>query len=119
MRREQPAKLVRLHLSEADRFEGRPLFEVLVQKCRDLHIAGATVFRGLEGYGETAGIHRRHLLGSDQPIVVTIIDSPENISRLLPILESMLDKGVIATSDVSVVRIQRGDRPLRNQNFEP
>src|SRR5438552_7795976 len=68
----QPAKLMRLHLSEHDRYKGKPLYEAILEKCRDLKIAGATAFRGLEGYGETAEIHRRHLLGHDLPIVVNI-----------------------------------------------
>src|SRR6476660_6575354 len=84
-----PAKLLRLHFSEHDRYEGKALYEAVVQKCREMSIAGATVFRGLEGYGESTEIHRHHLLVHDQPIVVTIIDSEENIQRLLPVLEGM------------------------------
>jgi hypothetical protein len=78
-----------------------------VQKCRELSIAGATVFRGLEGYGESAEIHRHHLVVHDQPIIVTIIDSKENIRRLLPVIEDMMDTGLIAMSDVEVTRIAK------------
>src|SRR5262252_6392879 len=85
----QPAKLLRLHITERDRFQGKPLYEAIVEKCRELKIAGATVFRGLEGYGDTAEIHRRHLLVHDEPIVVLIVDSEENVQRLLPALEEM------------------------------
>ena len=77
------------------------------EKCRDLSIAGATVFRGLEGYGESAEIHRHHLVTHDQPIVVTIVDSEENIRRLLPVLEEMVDTGLIAISDVEAARITK------------
>ena len=56
----QAARLLRIHISESDRYEGKPLYEAIVQKCRELNIAGATVFRGLEGYGETAEMHRAH-----------------------------------------------------------
>src|SRR5437016_1081541 len=69
-----PAKLLRLHFSEQDKYQGRPMHEAIVQKCRELSIAGATVFRGVEGFGESAEIHKRHLITHDQPIVVTIID---------------------------------------------
>src|SRR5437762_8149672 len=86
MQRSRPAKLLRLHFSEHDKYRGKPLYEAIVQKCRDLAIAGATVFRGLEGYGESSEIHRHHLLGHDQPIVITIVDSEENIRRLLPVV---------------------------------
>src|SRR2546425_12071457 len=105
MQPSRPAKLLRLHFSERDKYEGKPLYEAVVQKCRDLSIAGATVFRGLEGYGESAEIHRHHLVTHDQPIVVTIIDSEENIRRLLPVVEETVDIALIAISDVEVARI--------------
>jgi hypothetical protein len=103
----QPAKLLRLHFTERDRHGGRPLYEAIIEKCRELKIAGATVFRGLEGYGDTAEIHRSHILTHDLPIVVQIVDSAENIERLLPVVEEMLDKGLIAISDVIAARIQK------------
>jgi PII-like signaling protein len=103
----RPAKLLRLHFTERDRFEGKPLHEAIVEKCRELKIAGATVFRGLEGYGDTAEIHRSHVMRHDLPIVVQIVDSAENIERLLPVLEAMMDRGLIAISDVSTKRVQK------------
>jgi len=103
----QPAKLVRLHFSERDRYQGKLLYEAIVEKCRELKIAGATVFKGLEGYGETAEIHRSHLLTHDLPIVVTIMDSAENVQRLLPAVEEMMDTGLIAISDVQIRRLQK------------
>ena len=102
-----PAKILRLHFSEHDRYRGKPLYEAVVEKCRELHIAGATVYRGLEGYGETAEMHKSHLLTHDLPIVVSIVDSAENVARLLPVVEEMMDKGLIAMSDVEMIRIQR------------
>jgi len=102
-----PGKILRLHFSERDRYQGKPLYEAIVDKCRELRIAGATVYRGLEGYGEAAEIHRSHVLTHDLPIIVSIIDSPENIARILPVVEEMMDKGLIAMSDVEVIRIQR------------
>lgn len=106
----QPAKLLRLHFTERDRYRGKPLYEAIVEKCRELKVAGATVFRGLEGFGDTAEIHRSHVLGHDLPIVVQIVDTDENVKRLLPLVEDMMDKGLIAISDVNTVRIQRSER---------
>jgi uncharacterized protein len=103
----QPAKLMRLHFSERHRYQGRPLYEAIVEKCLELKIAGATVLRGLEGYGGMAQIHRSHLLTHDLPVVVTIVDSAENIDRLTPIVEGMMDTGLIAVSDVQIKRIQK------------
>jgi PII-like signaling protein len=103
----QPAKLMRVHISEHDRYKGRSLHEVILETCRQMKIAGATVFRGLEGYGETAEIHRRHLLGHDLPIVINIVDSAENIERLAPVIEGMMETGLIVVSDVEIKRIQK------------
>jgi hypothetical protein len=103
----QPAKLLRLHFTERDRYRGKPLHEAIVQKCQELKIAGATVFRGLEGFGGTAEVHRSHILSHDLPILVQIVDTEEKIQQLLSIVEEMMDKGMIAMSDVNIVRIQK------------
>jgi len=97
---------MRLHLSEQDEYDGKRLYEAIIGKCRELGLSGAMVFRGLEGYGESAAIHRLHLMGHDAPIVVIIIDSDENIRRLLPVLEQMMDTGLIAISDGEIARIR-------------
>jgi len=102
-----PARLLRIHISESDRYQGKPLYEAIVAKCRELKIAGATVFRGLEGYGETAEMHRAHLVHHDQPIIITIVDSGENLATLIPVVENMMDTGLMAVSDVQVVRVQK------------
>ncbi|MFB3778365.1 MAG: DUF190 domain-containing protein [Bryobacteraceae bacterium] len=103
----QHAKLLRIHISEADRHQGRPLYEAIVDKCREMKIAGATVFRGLEGYGETAALHRHHLTRRDQPILITIVDSPENLALLVPAVEEMMDTGLLAVSEVKVIRVEK------------
>ena len=101
------AVLLRIFFGEEDRFEGKPLYEAIVERCKALKIAGATVFRGIEGYGATAEIHRRHLLKKDQPVLVTVVDTAENIAGLIPELERMMDTGMIAVSDVEYIRIER------------
>ena len=111
MRQEYPARLLRIHISEGDRFQGKPLYEAIVAKCRELKIAGATAIRGLEGYGETAEMHRPHLGRHNQPIVITIVDTADNLSRLVPVVEEMMDTGLIAVSDVQVVRVQKKVAP--------
>jgi PII-like signaling protein len=106
-----PAKALHVHLRAGDRFEGRPLYEAIVEKCRELKIAGATVCRGIEGYGETAEIHRPGVLAHHLPLVVTVVDTAGGIARLLPEVERMLDKGLIALEDVEVIRIQKSTGP--------
>jgi PII-like signaling protein len=104
----QPGEILRIHISESDRFEGRSLYEAIVDLCRELKIAGATVFLGIEGYGETAAMHRAHLVHSDRPVVVVIADTAANIRRLISVIEPMIDTGVLATSRVQMVRVQTG-----------
>ena len=106
----QPAKLLRLHFTERDSYRGQALYKAVVEKCGEMKIAGATVFRGIEGFGETAEIHRAGGLSHNSPIVVHVVDTAENIDRLLPLLEEMMDGGLIAISNVNVLRIQAGVR---------
>jgi uncharacterized protein len=108
MRVPTPAKILRLHFSEHDRYQGKPLHEAIVRKCHDMNIAGATVLRGLEGYGETGEMHEHHATGSDQPIIVVIVDSEEKLRACVPVFEAMMTTGVMAISDVEMTRIQRG-----------
>src|SRR5579864_8599873 len=101
------ARILRIHTSETDRYQGKPLYEAIVAKCRELKIAGATVFRGLEGYGETAEMHRAHFVHSDRPIVITVVDKAENIQRIIPVVAEMIDTGLLATSAVQMIRVQK------------
>src|ERR1700680_3073890 len=103
----RPARILRIHTSETDRYQGKPLYEAIVAKCRELKIAGATVFRGLEGYGETAELHRAHMIRHDQPIVIVIVDAPEKLERLIPEVERIMDTGVLASSEVAMIRVQK------------
>ena len=107
MRYEYPARLLRIHILESHKFQGKPLYEAIVLKCREMKIAGATVMRGLEGYGESAELHRAHLARHDQPILISIVDTAENLARLVPAVEEMMGTGLMAISEVQVVRVQK------------
>lgn len=111
MKLEGKARMVRIHFGEDDTWNGKPLFRAIVEKCRELDIAGATVFRGIEGYGASTLIHRSHLLSfsSDAPVMVSVIDSEEKIQKLLPHLEQMIREGLIAISDVEVIKYVHQD----------
>jgi len=105
MKLEGKAKMLRIHFGEDDKWHNQPLYEAIVIKCRELDIAGATVFRGIEGYGASTLIHKRHLLrSSDRPIMVSVIDTEEKIRTLIPVLDEMVDEGLIAMSEVEVIR---------------
>ncbi len=102
-----PAKLLRIHISANDRWQGRPLHEAIVARCRELRIAGATVFRGLEGYGDTATLHRHHLARPEEPILIVVVDHAEAIGRLMAEIEPMIDTGLLAVSPVEMIRVQK------------
>ncbi|PYQ96357.1 MAG: hypothetical protein DMF95_17250 [Acidobacteria bacterium] len=105
MRLNGAAKMIRIHFGEDDRWQGKPLHEAIVEAARRQDLAGATVYRGIEGYGASSRIHRQHLLtSSDLPVMVCIIDSAEKIEAFLPTLETMVFEGLIAISDVEVIR---------------
>ena len=106
----QPAKLLRVYVTEHDEYGGKPLYEAIVQRCREMSVAGVTVFRALEGFGESAELHHRHLFQSDQPIVVTIVESPEKARQIIPELEAMMNSGMIAVTDVEVTVVSNGAR---------
>jgi PII-like signaling protein len=106
MKLEGRAKMVRIHFGEDDKWQGKPLYQAIVERCRELKLAGATVYRGIEGYGASAFIHREHALSfsKDAPIMISVIDSEENIQKLLPELDRMVGEGLIATSEVEVIK---------------
>lgn len=101
------ASLLQIHITEHDRYGEKPLYEAIVDKCREMEIAGATVIRGHEGYGEPAQIHRPHVIGHDLPLVITIVDSAGKIAALRPVIEQMVDKGLITAEEVRARRIQK------------
>ena len=106
MKLEGKAKMLRIHFGEDDKWHGKPLYRAVVEKCRELDIAGATVYRGIEGYGASTLVHRPHLIkfSSDAPIMVSIVDTDEKIKKLIPTLDEMVDEGLIAISDVEVIK---------------
>lgn len=103
----QNAKLLRILLSATDRYMGAPAYEAIANKCMALGIAGATVVKGIEGFGDTAEMHRTRAIKGDEPIAVTIVDTSENIERLLPELEQIAGDALIAISNVTMRRIER------------
>jgi PII-like signaling protein len=105
MKLEGQAKMLRIHFGEDDEWQDKPLYRAIVEKCRELDIAGATVYRGIQGYGASTLIHRKHMFFSkDAPMMVQVIDTEKKIKKLLPILDEMVSEGLIAMSDVEVIR---------------
>ena len=106
-------KLLRIFIGEDDKYEGRPLFEWIVAKARDGHMAGATVLRGLEGFGAHSRMHTAKILrlSSDLPIVIEIVDTPEKIEAFLPIVDEAIAEGLATVEDVEVRFYRSGNQP--------
>lgn len=113
-RQQGPAKLLRVYMGEQDRWHGEPLYDALVKKLRVMEIAGATVYRGILGYGAKGQEHKRSFFHPmrDLPVMVSVIDSPEKIAAAVEVIEQMLEDGLIVISDVEVVRLVRSQSAL-------
>ena len=106
----QDAVLLRIFIGEEDRFEGKRLYDAIVLKARELHLAGATVLRGPMGYGRNSRVHRANLfeISEDLPIVIEIVDSQASIDLLLPELAKMMGSGLVTLEKVKVIRYGDG-----------
>jgi PII-like signaling protein len=102
--------LLRIFVGETDTYKGTALYEVIVLKARELNLAGATVFRGIMGYGAASRIHSIKLLrlSEDLPVMIEIVDSEENISRILPFLDETVKEGLITMEKVKVIKYRHG-----------
>ena len=100
------ATLVRIFIGENDRHEHQPLYEAIVLKAREQHLAGATVLRGPMGFGHSSRLHTAKILrlSEDLPIVVEIVDSKEKIEAFLPVLDAMMGSGLVTLERVQVLR---------------
>ena len=100
------AKMMRIFIGESDRWHGKPLHDAIVESLRAHDIAGVTVYRGISGYGAHRRFHkeRRMSLSSDQPIMLSVIDEETKIRAYLPLLEQMVQEGLVVLSDVDVIK---------------
>ena len=121
MKEQFPARMLRIHFGEDDRWLGKPLHEAILAKCKELAVVEAIVFRGIEGYGSASRIrHANHWpLSKDAPIQMSIVDTEEKIARLIPFLDAMVEEGVVATSTVEVIRYSRSPVADVSQQREP
>lgn len=110
MRIEGPGKLLRIFIGESDRRGGKPLYQAIVETLREHGLAGATVLRGVEGFGAHSRIHTYRLLrlSEDLPIVIEAVDTAERIEAVLPILGEMVEEGLVTIEDVEVIAYRSG-----------
>lgn len=106
--------LLRVFIGEADRYDGKPLYEQIVLKAREMELAGATVLRGVMGFGAASHLHTSKFLrlSEDLPMVVEIVDTEEQIERLLPFLDETVKEGMVTIEKARVIK-------YRHQETEP
>jgi len=109
---EGEAKLLRIFIGESDRWAGVPLYEAIVSKAREMHLAGATVLRGPMGFGAHSRLHTTKILrlSQDLPFVIEIVDTEEKISAFLPHIDEMVTEGLVTLETVHVIKY-RADTP--------
>jgi PII-like signaling protein len=105
MKSQSEGQLLRIFIGESDHWEGRPLYEAIVHRARAAGLAGATVVRGLEGFGAHSRLHTTRILrlSEDLPVVVEIVDEAEKIEAFLPALDEMVDEGMVTLEKVRVI----------------
>jgi PII-like signaling protein len=105
------AVLLRIFIGESDRWEHKPLYEAIVLAAREVHLAGATVLRGLMGFGKCSRLHTSKILrlSEDLPLVIEIVDSEENINAFLPTLEKMMGGGLVTLEKVKVLHYRSSE----------
>ena len=104
--------LLRVFIGESDRYQGQPLYEAIVLKARELHLAGATVLRGPMGFGKASRLHTAKILrlSEDLPIVVEIVDSKEKLDILLPHIDEMMQDGLVTLERVQIIKYRAGEK---------
>ena len=105
------AVLLRIFIGESDRWEHKPLYEAIVLKARELHLAGATVLRGAMGFGKSSRLHTAKILrlSMDLPLVIEMVDSEEKIRAFLPALDQMMKGGLVTLETVKVIEYRAGE----------
>ena len=106
----EDAVLLRIFVGESDRWQHQPLYEAIVLKARELHLAGATVLRGPMGFGAASRIHTAKILrlSMDLPIVIEIVDTDEKVQALLPFLDEMMGGGLVTLEKTKVIHYREG-----------
>jgi hypothetical protein len=106
MKLPEEGALLRIFIGETDSYNGKPLYEQIVLKARELNIAGATVVRGIMGFGADSRMHTAKILrlSEDLPIIIEIVDTEENLQKLQPFLDETVEEGLITLEKVKVIK---------------
>lgn len=102
-------KILKIYISEDSKYKGHNLYHALVLKFKELGMAGVTVTRGIEGYGQERRLHTSRVLdlSLSLPIIVEVVDIPERIEKAIPVVEEMVNEGLVMVTDVNVIKYGR------------
>lgn len=105
--------LLRIFIGETDKYKGKPLYEQILLKAREMNLAGTTVVRGIMGFGADSRVHTAKLLelSEDLPIVIEIVDTEENLNKLMPFLDETVEEGLITMEKVRVIKYRHRSTP--------
>ncbi|MBO8154275.1 DUF190 domain-containing protein [Thermovirga sp.] len=111
MKLPREAQLLRIFIGESDKYNGKPLYEAIVTRARELSMAGVTVLRGILGFGAHSRIHSAKILrlSEDLPLVIEIVDTPERIQAFLPEVDGMMKEGLVTLENIKVIYYRKGD----------
>ncbi len=112
--------LLRIFIGEGDMYKGKALYEQIVLKARELHLAGATVVRGIMGFGADSRVHTAKILrlSEDLPIIIELVDTEENLQKLMPFLDETVQEGLITMEKVKVIKYRHSGQGNAAQNPE-
>lgn len=112
MKIQGPAKLIRIYIGETDQWHGQPLYNAIVQRAKREGLAGATVTRGIEGFGANSRIHTANILrlSEDLPVKIEIVDLAERVERFLPLLDEMVTEGMITIQECEIIKYVHAPR---------
>ena len=113
MKLPEEGMLLRIFIGESDSYKGKPLYEQIVLKAREMNLAGATVTRGVMGFGADSRMHTAKILrlSDDLPIVIELVDTEENLNKLIPFLDETVEEGLITLEKVRVIKYRHSQKP--------
>ncbi|MBV8637474.1 MAG: DUF190 domain-containing protein [Candidatus Eremiobacteraeota bacterium] len=111
MKSESTGKLLRVFIGESDRHGGQPLYTAIVERARKAGLGGATVFKGIEGFGGHSVVHAARVfdMSTDLPVLIEMVDSEEKIRAFIPVLDDLVHEGLITLETVEVIRYKSGE----------
>ena len=121
LKREGKAKLMRIYVGENDKWHGKPLYKALLESMRANDLAGATVYQGILGYGANRRIHKEGMLqlSHDRPIMLSVVDTEERLRAFLPVLDDMVQQGLVVFSDVDIIKYSHNYQHAERRKEEP